>query len=122
MKLKLLFTLAAILLMAGASLAPARDTGFRDARHLHQHYLKHGSEFGRISEQQYVDLAVALRDARVGGDIQELRRPDGRLCRFDRRSGAFIAFDRNRTIRTFFKPRDGERYFHRQSRRGDDQP
>ena len=35
MKLKLLFTLAAILLMAGASLAPARDTGFRDARHLH---------------------------------------------------------------------------------------
>ena len=47
----------------------------------------------------------------------ELRRPDGSVSRFDRASGAFLAFDADGTIRTFFKPNDGERYFERQAGR-----
>lgn len=118
MKLKFRHTLAAVLLVLGATAAFAGGVGFRDSRHLHQHFQKHGREFGNIGESQYRDLAVALRDARIGGDILELRRPDGSRCRFDRRSGAFLAFDSSGTIRTFFRPRDGERYFNRQARRG----
>ena len=44
----------------------------------------------------------------------EATRADGVVTRFDRDSGAFIAFDPDGTIRTFFKPRDGEAYFRRQ--------
>ena len=36
-----------------------------------------------------------------------------------RQTGAFVAFNRNGTIRTFFKPNDGERYYRRQAERGE---
>lgn len=63
-------------------------------------------------------MAQALRDASPGGDILELiRTGDGVISRFDRRTGAFGAFDRDGTIRTFFKPNDGEQYFRRQAKR-----
>ena len=63
----------------------------------------------------------SLRDAPAGGPILEaVRRGDGVVTRFDRDNGAFIAFNRDRTIRTFFKPNDGERYFHRQAAREND--
>jgi pyocin large subunit-like protein len=41
-------------------------------------------------------------------------RGDGVITRFDKKSGTFLAFNENRTIRTFFKPDDGVRYFERQ--------
>lgn len=94
------------------------EIGFRDAGHLHEHYQKHGAEFGRISEAEYLRLAQELRDRPAGGDILEAVRTDGVITRFDRSNGAFLAFDRDRTIRTFFLPNDGERYFRRQLARG----
>jgi hypothetical protein len=62
--------------------------------------------------------AQQLRDAPVGGDIVEVvRQSDGIISRFDRGSGAFLAADPDGTIRTFFRPNDGEAYFRRQARR-----
>jgi pyocin large subunit-like protein len=49
--------------------------------------------------------------------IEELVRSDDVITRFDRAAGAFIAFDPDGTIRTFFRPNDGEAYFRRQARR-----
>lgn len=98
--------------------AAARSSrGFRSAERLHEHYLKHGAEFGRLSEAEYLATAQALRDAPVGGPILELRRPDGVVSRYDRRSGTFLAFDADGTIRTCFRPNDGEAYFRRQANR-----
>ncbi len=92
--------------------------GFRSPARLIEHYGKHGREFGAISQAQYLQLAQQLRDAPVGGNIVEIVRPtDGVISRFDRSSGAFLAADADGTIRTFFKPNDGEAYFRRQARR-----
>lgn len=91
--------------------------GFRSTQQLDEHYAKHGAEFGRVSEQEYLRQAQRLRDAPAGGSIEELRRSDGTVSRFDRQSGAFIAFNSDGTIRTFFKPNDGESYFRRQASR-----
>lgn len=92
--------------------------GFRDRAHLDEHYQKHGIEFPGASKERYLALAQMLRDAPAGGDILEITRPsDGVVSRFDRSSGAFIAFDRDGTIRTFFIPNDGEKYFRRQANR-----
>ena len=44
---------------------------------------------------------------------------DGVVTRFDRQTGAFIAYNPNGVIRTFFKPNDGERYYRRQAERGE---
>ena len=91
--------------------------GFRTRRQFQEHFAKHGAEFGRITPQEYLRAAQTLRDAPVGGSIEEIRRADGTVSRFDRSTGAFIAFDADGTIRTFFKPNAGESYFRRQATR-----
>jgi pyocin large subunit-like protein len=102
--------LTALLLLAGGP-------GFRSRKQFEEHFAKHGSEFGNITPDQYLHLAQELRDAPAGGPILEIVKPDGVITRFDKRSGAFGAFNPDRTIRTFFKPNNGERYFHRQAER-----
>jgi pyocin large subunit-like protein len=67
---------------------------------------------------EYLRQAQALRDRPAGGAVLELVRRDGTTCRYDRASGAFLAFDSDGVIRTFFKPRQGESYFRRQAQRG----
>ena len=93
------------------------SVGFRSRAQFNEHFQKHGDEFGRISQDEYLRLAQTLRDAPAGGSIEEIRRDGGTVSRFDRSTGAFIAFNRDGTIRTFFKPNDGEAYFRRQALR-----
>ena len=93
------------------------EIGFRDAGRLAEHYLKHGAEFGQLSEAEYLARAQRLRDRPAGGDILEARRADGVITRFDREAGDFLAVNPDRTIRTYFRPNDGEAYFRRQLKR-----
>jgi pyocin large subunit-like protein len=110
-----------VALLVAALLLMAAGPGFRSRRQFEEHYAKHGREFGNISAQEYLLRAQALRDAPAGGPILEARTPDGIVSRLDRRSGAFGAYNPDRTIRTFFIPNAGERYFHRQAlKRGAD--
>jgi pyocin large subunit-like protein len=95
------------------------SVGFADPRRLDEHFEKHGAEFGRISKQDYLHQAQLLRDAKVGGPVLEAVRRDGVVTRYDQQTGAFIAFNPNGIIRTFFKPNDGERYWRRQAERGE---
>jgi hypothetical protein len=91
--------------------------GFADGRRLEEHYEKHGAEFGHVTKQDYLRQAQLLRDAPVGGPVLETIRADRVTTRYDRETGAFIAFNPDGTIRTFFKPNDGERYYRRQATR-----
>ena len=108
----LCFLLSALILLAAGP-------GFRSPQQFNEHYQKHGREFGAITQAEYLRLAQELRDAPVGGPILEAIKPGGVISRFDRRNGAFGAYNRDRTIRTFFIPNDGERYFIRQAKRPD---
>jgi pyocin large subunit-like protein len=103
-----------------AALLWAGGPGFRSQAQLDEHYSKHGAEFGNIGKQDYLRLAQELRDATPGGAILEARRSNGEFSRFDRGHGYFGAYNPDHTIRTFFIPNDGERYFRRQSRRSYD--
>lgn len=95
--------------------------GFRTADRLADHFDKHGAEFDAPTAEAYLVLAQTLRSTPPAGDVLEIvRRTDGVIAKYDRRSGAFIAFDADSTIRTFFKPNDGEAYFRRQARRRPD--
>ncbi|MEO7042198.1 MAG: hypothetical protein ABI035_08055 [Gemmatimonadaceae bacterium] len=91
------------------------DIGFRSRNQFNEHFTKHGAEFGQITKQEYLRQAQTLRDEQVGGNVLEIRRSDGTVSRYDRASGAFIAFNADGTIRTFFKPNNGEAYFRRQA-------
>src|SRR5215471_12113882 len=100
-----------------ALLLLAQAPGFRTRKAFDEHYAKHGREFGNISQDEYLHRAQALRDTPHGGPILEADKPGGIVTKFDRRTGYFIAYNSDRTIRTFFIPNDGERYFHRQAKR-----
>jgi hypothetical protein len=96
--------------------------GFRSRERLDEHFQKHGREFGAATLEDYLRLAQALRDRPAGGDVLERVREDGVVTRFDRGSGAFIAFGDDGVIRTFFRPNDGARYFERQAGRAHGAP
>jgi len=64
---------------------------------------------------QYLHLAQQLRDSHVSRNILESRRQPGGMTRFDVRHGYFGAYDADGTIRTFFIPPEGIRYFERQA-------
>lgn len=102
-----------------AALSDSRrgGVGFRSRRQFDEHFAKHGADFAPMTSQQYLRAAQALRDAPVGGAVEEIRRGDGTTSRYDRASGAFLAFNADGTIRTFFKPNNGEAYFRRQAQR-----
>jgi pyocin large subunit-like protein len=115
--LRLMFRWLAILSFAALVLL-GDGPGFRSRSQLEEHFAKHGAEFGNISSQQYLALAQQLRDTPKGGDILEAVRPDGVISKFDKRHGYFGAYNPDRTIRTFFIPNAGERYFWRQLKTG----
>lgn len=104
-----------------AASAPASSRngspGFTTRAHLVEHFEKHGAEFPGLDMAAYLRAAQTLRDRPVGGDVIELKRNDGVTTRFDKGSGAFLATNRDGTIRTFFRPNDGEAYFRRQATR-----
>jgi hypothetical protein len=60
-------------------------------------------------------MAQQLRDSRPGKYVLEARRQGG-SSKFDKRNGWFVAYDTDGTIRTFFIPNDGIRYFERQAK------
>ena len=91
--------------------------GFASRQRLLEHYQKHGNEFGSITIDEYLRQAQVMRDQPVGGDLLEFVRADGVVTRYDRSTGAFIAFNSDGTIRTYFKPNAGESYFLRQRNR-----
>ena len=106
-----------ILIVASATLAFAGGPGFRNQHLLDDHFARYGREFGPITERQYLHLAQQLRDSRVGKNILESKRLPGGISRFDLKHGYFGSYDADGTIRTFFIPPDGVRYFEREATR-----
>ncbi len=111
-------TLVVCALLA-ALLAFAGGRGFRTQRQLNEHFAKHGKDFGNITQDQYLRMAQELRDSRPGKTVLESKRQGGGGAKFDVKMGYFVAYDADGTIRTFFIPNDGARYFERQSHNHD---
>jgi hypothetical protein len=95
------------------------DIGFRSDQTWQSHWRKHGRAVGAKSADEYLRMAQSLRDRPPGGDVLEEVRADGVGTRFDRRTGTFVAYNGDLSLRTFFRPNDGEAYFRRQLERGE---
>jgi pyocin large subunit-like protein len=99
-----------------AAVALASGPGFRTPHLLEDHFTRYGSQFGQINQQQYLRFAQDLRDSAPGKNILVSKRRDGGGAKFDVKRGWFVAFDGDGTLRTFFIPKDGLRYFDRQQK------
>lgn len=104
--------------LATALFGAAPNPGFRSPHLQHDHFVKYGSQFGKITEAQYVHMAQQLRDAAEGKNVLASKRQDGGGSKFDVKKGWFVAYDADMTVRTFFIPKDGEKYFERQKKSG----
>lgn len=107
---------ALVIMLFGAVLAAAGGPGFRTPLLLEHHFARYGSQFGPINPQEYLRLAQHLRDASPGKNVLMSRRPDGGGLKFDVKRGWFVAYDGDGTLRTFFMPKGGVRFFDRQQK------
>jgi len=70
---------------------------------LSEHYLKHGYQFGQITEEQYLQGAQALLDATPDKDVLEKIRPNGDIEHFRESTGEFAVMTKRGRIRTYYK-------------------
>ena len=70
---------------------------------LEKHYLKHGYQFGGITQEQYLQDAQALLNAQPDQDVLEKVRPDGDVEHFRVSTGEFAVMTKRGRIRTYFK-------------------
>ena len=88
--------------LAASDLASVRAGDFAPGQ-LEAHYLKHGYQFGQITQEQYLQGAQALLDAAVGVDVLEKIRPSGDVEHFRVSTGEFAVMTQRGRIRTYFK-------------------
>jgi pyocin large subunit-like protein len=80
---------------------------------LPDHFARHGAEVGARNQEEYALMAWQFLQRAKSEGLPAKVDASGTLRIFDHRSGAFGAYNRNGTTKTFFKP--GQRsYFDRQ--------
>ncbi len=79
---------------------------------LEAHYIKHGYQFGDITQEDYLLQAQALLNASPGEDVWEKIRPDGDVEHYRPSTGEFAVMTKTGKIRTYFKA--NQKYWMRQ--------
>lgn len=82
---------------------PARVT-WGNIRTLSDHFQRHGADFGARDAEDYARQAWLLRERARRDGLPAKRDTEGVLRVYDPASGAFAAYNRDGTTRTFFKP------------------
>ena len=94
--------------------APPTAQTWGSLRTLQDHYERHGPDFRSASADDYARQAWEfLQRAKDEGLPAKLDESDGTLRVFDPKTGAFAAYNRDGTTKTYFKPGSPD-YFARQ--------
>ena len=70
---------------------------------LEAHYLKHGYQFGNITQEQYLESARELLNTPAGNGILEKIRTNGDVLHYRVSTGEFAVMSGDGRIRTYFK-------------------
>jgi pyocin large subunit-like protein len=97
---------------SATTILPAGHT-WGDPASLPDHFTRHGGDFGARNAEEYEQMAAELLQRAEADGLPAKIDDSGVLRVFDPRTGAFGAYNRDGTTKTFFKP--GSRgYFERQ--------
>lgn len=91
---------------------PARVT-WGNYGSLEDHFVRHGPDFGSRTAEEYAAQAWSFRQRAYAAGLPMKLDTDGTLRVFDPASGAFAAYNRDGTTKTYFKPGSRD-YFTRQ--------
>jgi RHS repeat-associated protein len=105
---------AGILFVATAKSGADRLIGFAAGRWL-EHFQKHGAEFGAKTAVEYLRGANALIRGGIAEGVETFVRKGGDRLFYRESTNEFAVLARDgKTIRTYFKPREGRQYFDKQ--------
>ncbi|MGE7091933.1 SAR2788 family putative toxin [Lysinibacillus sp. NPDC048646] len=93
--------------------AAVKKLAFKSTDLLKEHYKKHGKEFGKISQSEYLERAQDL----IGSDSDNIlskKRSDGDRVFYNKSTNEFAVLGSDGYLKTFFKPKDGKKYYDRQ--------
>lgn len=81
---------------------------------LGRHFRDHGADLGARNADEYAGMASDFLQRSQREGLPTKVDADGVIRTYDRSTNTFGAYNADGTTRTFFKPRDGERYWARQ--------
>ena len=87
---------------------------FRSKKLYDSHYQKHGSEFGSITQEEYLKLANDLLNSDSDTVLHKTEKEDGDEVYFDTDTSYFLVLSTDGYIRTFFIPDKGIDYYNKQ--------
>ena len=93
--------------------APPTRESWGHMASLHDHFNRHGRDFNAKSPDDYARLAWEFLQRAKAEALPMKLDEDGILRVFDPKTGAFAAYNRNDTTKTYFKPGSAD-YFERQ--------
>ena len=85
---------------------------FRNDNLWEEHFLKHGSEFGYTTKEDYLEGANEVVTSASSKHKQEAE--DGDDIYYDAENNEIVFVSKDGYIRTYFKPSDGIEYYNRQ--------
>ena len=68
--------------------------GFSDEQ-LQRKYQKHGKDFGDISQEEYSERALKIRNASAESGIEQFETPDGNVFKYNTNTNEFLLYKSN---------------------------
>jgi RHS repeat-associated protein len=92
----------------------AKGTRWGRAETLADHFRRHGADFGATSPKEYGKMASEFFEKAKKENLPTKIAPDGTIRVYDPKSNTFGSYNKDHTTRTFFKPKEGQKYWDRQ--------
>jgi pyocin large subunit-like protein len=90
--------------------ASALLLGFNNPAALFDHFNRHGKQFGTVDATDYNMMAIKFKENKAK-NIDSIKSNNGEIKRYQASTNTFISLRSDGTIKTFFKPRTGIRYW-----------
>jgi hypothetical protein len=92
----------------------AKGTEWGRPETLADHYRRHGADFEAKSAKEYAKMASDFFVRAKKEKLPTKIATDGTIRIYDRKTNTFGAYNPDGTTKTFFKPKDGQKYWNRQ--------
>jgi pyocin large subunit-like protein len=80
-----------------------KEKGFPEDT-LDYHFRRHGGDFDAKNAHEYEQLAIKLKNAKIGKGVEDYFRKDNRFVKYDKSNNNFLVYEKDGTIITFYKP------------------
>lgn len=89
----------------------AEEHSWTKRKRLKYHYDKHGKDFNSSSSSDYASQAEKFKQSAAKKNVPSFKDKNGLTKIYDPKTNTYGSYDTNGKTKTFFKPKDGAKYF-----------